>query len=157
MRFIYVPLVIMLSCSILTMLINDQTISYGNFGTNYTADNQTGTQTINGTETTYGTEDYSLTAEFDLGAGILVVVAGSLILVIVLGVTVLGSGMKEYTVRTVYTCVVLYALWFLVSVLGIVGLSTIPIFGYLTYFVLTLFYSLGCISEVSGTGTGGRG
>lgn len=149
----------MFTFALMTQLVdqNDMTGAYGFANQTSNQASLTGTQVINGSSTTYGTESYTFEANFNQAEGLIVIIVASIALVVVLGITVLGSGMKEISVKTIYLSMVLYSIWLLLSVLGIEGISSIPFFGYITYFILTLFYSLGCIAEVSGTGTGGRG
>lgn len=116
--------------------------------------NTSGDITVNGSTSTFDGGTGGIFS-FDLftGDGLLVVL---LLLVgagILLGISVFGSGLSEFSQNLVIKSVAFFGLW---SALVLFSSDVITegtgIYGILIYFGLTLMYGIGFVSDVSGSG-----
>lgn len=129
-----------------------------NENTLYTFDNGTTTwsspdawnTTLNGTDTSYEIEDWSINASFDLQTGVLALVIIMIAIGVVVGFNVVGSGPNSQATKIIYTSLFFFTLWGLLSVFGLPAIIAVPIFGWVFYFFLTLFYSVGIIQQING-------
>lgn len=144
MKLIYIPLALLFFTAIYCQgfaLSGSNSLSYDEFS---------GTLNDTGDESTLTVEGYDVDVGFDAQDGILVFVVSMVAITCVAGITVMGSGLKEISVKVLYITVSLFGVWGLVSLFAVGGLTAIPIFGSFFYFILTLVYGLGVFQLVSG-------
>lgn len=116
--------------------------------------NTSGDITVNGTTSTFDGGTGGIFS-FDLftGDGLLVVLLVLVAAAILLGISVFGSGLSEFSQNLVLKSVGFFGLW---AALVLFSSSIITngtgIYGVLIYFGLTLMYGVGFISDVSGSG-----
>lgn len=81
-------------------------------------------------------------------AGIVAILLIAIAVGIVAGITVLGSGISEYSQSIIFVTTVYLAVWGLLSI-GILDLTgQIPVVSNLLWIFLTLLYTLGVVQEV---------
>lgn len=151
MKLILLPLILLAFSAVMTQMIVAEEY-YTTTSTSYNVDPALGNQTIDGTPQTMDIEGYGVSAGFDLETGVIAVVIVVMAIGVVAGITVLGSGLSDVSVSIIYKSVMFYTLWLLLSVFGLEGITTVPIFGWVFYFFLTLVYSLGVVQQIQGSG-----
>lgn len=157
MRFIYVPLVIMVATAIMTQTMAITNFAYYNTNSTFTnSTNWGGSQILNDSSSDLQVEGYNLSIGFDTTNGVIVILISTIALAVLLGITVVGSGLADKSVEIAWKSIAYFSLWTMISLLGTEGLFSIPFFGAMTFFIMTLFYTLGVYGEV-GSGSGGRG
>lgn len=89
---------------------------------------------------------------FSMGTslGIIGLVVAVIALAAVVGLKIVGSGIGEFSSRTIVIATGFITLWGLFSILAIGGITSIPIIGTIFYFVLTGAYSIGVLDAVGG-------
>lgn len=127
-----------------------QIYTYGSVNLS-TSDTQTqeliGNQTLNEEESELELEQGSLSLDFDMTTGLVAVIIGGIALGLI-GIKVLGSGLDSFSVKIIWNGIVFYGLWAIFSVLAFNPIASIPFFGMLLWFFLTLFYSLGVFGKM---------
>lgn len=81
------------------------------------------------------------------------VVIGTIALVSVIGIQILGSGESEISIYVVVMFTALLSFWAILSLGALPLITSIPNFGAIFYVILTLMYTVGCFNTVSGGGT----
>lgn len=105
--------------------------------------------TEGGESTTMEMEGYEMTAGFDARTGALVWLIGLVALGAVAGITVLGSGLKEFSIKLIVKVVGYYAFWFLISVFAMDAFGFMPFaMGWILYLVITVIFSFGVLEQV---------
>lgn len=124
------------------------------FGENYDLSESNSTsqelianQTLNGTSQELEIEEGSLDLSFDMTVGLVVIILGAIALGLI-GLNVLGSGLSDFSVKIIWNGIVYYGLWAVFSVLAITVILSIPYFGALLWFFLTMIYSLGVFGNM---------
>lgn len=89
---------------------------------------------------------------FSMGTslGIIGLLVAVIALSAVVGLKIVGSGIGEFSARTIVIATGLITLWGLFSVLAMDGVTSIPIFGSIFYFVLTGIYAIGMFQAIGG-------
>lgn len=143
MRLIILPLGLLIFSAFFAqgLMLSGESRSFSDSG-------YSGTQNDTGEESTLTVEGYDVSLGFDAEGGFLAYVLVVVTVGVVAGITVLGSGIKEFSVKVLYTTVALYGVWLLFSVIGIETLSSIPVFGWALWFILTVVYGLGVFQQV---------
>lgn len=144
MKLIYLPLALLL----FTALFNYGFSMSGNSGVS--GDAISGSQNLTGSVDDLEVEGYSVNIGFGAENEIMTFVIAMVIVGAVAGITVLGSGIKEISVKIIYTSVAFFGLWLLISLFSVPSLEAIPVFGWALYFVLTLVYGLGVFQQING-------
>lgn len=154
MRLIIVPLAIIIFASLFSTVITmaeSDVFGLGDtfYGRFYSGDVISGgNSTLDGTTQRYDSDVAPVQAEFSSAFGALVAVTVTVAMIAVAGVTVVGSGIKEISVKALGLSAFYYGMWGVFSVLGSRMLNAIPIFGVLLYILLTIVYSLGVIEAI---------
>lgn len=134
-----------------TMMVSGGEELIFNATSNYTATNSSSmsaTLVEGGEETDVEVEGYEVTAGFDAVGGALFWLIGLVALGVVAGISVLGSGIKEYSVRLLVKVVGYYAFWMLVSFFAREAFSFFPMgFGWVLYLVMTVMFSFGVMEQ----------
>jgi hypothetical protein len=146
--FIIIPLLILVLLTTFYTLYQIQPISIPS-STIHNQTDITGNPIVNGTSTTYeqAGNQYNITLTDTLG--IMAIIAVIEIIATIAGINVLGSGLSDTSVMIIYKSAGLTIIWSVFSVTGIQVLNLIPYsFGLLLYFVFTLVYAYGVITEV---------
>lgn len=95
-------------------------------------------------------EGYGLTVGFDAVNGALVWLVSLTAVAVVAGISVLGSGLKEFTVKYLVITVGYFSFWGIVSVFAIEAYNCFPFgFGWMFYLFITVMYSFGVLEAVS--------
>lgn len=89
---------------------------------------------------------------FSMGTslGIIGLVVAVIALAAVVGLKIVGSGIGEFSSRTIVLATGFVTMWGLFSVLAIGGITSIPLFGSVFYFFLTGLYTIGVLDIVGG-------
>ena len=127
-----------------------QLYTYGSVdlsGSGAQTQNIAGGQTLNETETDIEVAGGSLSLDFTMTAGLVVIIIGAIVLSLI-GLQVLGSGLDGFSVKIIWNGIVYYGLWSVFSVLAFNPINSIPIFGLLLWFFLTLFYTFGVFGKM---------
>lgn len=109
-----------------------------------------GNQTLDEVEYELGTEAFSSGVSITLGTGIFALMVSSVAFAGILGITVMGSGLAEFSIMAIFRWASCYGLWFIFSVSAVALFMTIPFFGLPLYFLLTFFYSFGVLETMRG-------
>jgi hypothetical protein len=87
--------------------------------------------------------------------GLWAMIAGFAVLVGVVGLRVFGSGISEASVNSLISLAIYTALWLIFAVLSFPLVSEIELLGSLSWFVLTVLYTVGVLQTLgSGTPSG---
>lgn len=86
--------------------------------------------------------------------GLIVIIVSAIVLGLI-GIKVLGSGLSDTSVKIIWNGLVYYGLWGIFSVFGVDALTSIPIFGLFTWFLLTFIYTLGIFQNMNVSSSGG--
>jgi hypothetical protein len=158
MKFLYFPLIVLIFVMFIVQAHGMQTLGTTNSFT-IDSDTFTGTQTQNQDTTSFSMSTTYGTFSPDLTNGIIAIIIALIAVGAVAGIRVLGSGISETSVRIIYNSVFFYALWGILSVFALNGanndgLNSLPFsIGYILWFLMTLFYSLGIVQQINGTGS----
>lgn len=141
-KLIVYPLMILLIVGAFYQLVN---VGSADFTYNETLaiDTVYGNQTINGSETEYTQNIDSGTFDVDMTTGLVVLIIGLVVIGVVAGIKVLGSGLDSFSVKLIYKATTYFGLWSMFSVFSIGFFTAIPYFGLLFWFGLTTVFSLG--------------
>lgn len=115
---------------------------------------QTGNHTIDGTPETMDVEGYEINPEFSFQTGIIALIIVMIAVGVIAGIHVLGSGLSDTSINVIYKSVFFYSVWILLSVFGYPAINSVPVFGWILYFTLTLLFSLGVVEQIQGTSMG---
>lgn len=146
MRLILIPVILMIFSSVLY-----QSIALGvtdeHFGADFRTyyDNQTGSGVLdNGTEVQLGVDDTDVTVGFDVTTGVFALFIAVVAVAVVSGITVLGSGLKEVSVKMIIKGVMFYGLWAIISLYGVEGYALMPMgIGWIIYLIYTCVFTIG--------------
>lgn len=105
------------------------------------------TQIQNGTEANLELEGASLNLDFGMTIGLIAVIAGAIALGLI-GINVFGSGLSDFSVKIIWNGIVFYGLWSVFSVFAFNAIISIPLFGLMFWFILTVVYSLGVFGRM---------
>jgi len=83
---------------------------------------------------------------FWMALGIIIAIV---IVIILLGITILSSGIKEISIKMGSSIVLYISLWIFVSVYAFYYIFNIYIWGIFIYIVLTFMYSMGVINQIT--------
>lgn len=144
MKLIYIPLALLMFTAVFM-----QGFALAG-GSSLSSDDFSATLNDTGDESTLTVEGYDVEVGFDAQDGILVFVVSMVAVAVVAGITVVGSGLKEISIKVLYVTVALFGVWGLISLFAVGGLTAIPVFGSVFYFILTLVYGLGVFQMVGG-------
>lgn len=152
MKYILLPLAILIFCMFLTQAHNFQIMATGTsqIGTG----SYSGSQILNGATSSFSTGTKYGTFSSGATNGILAVIIAMIAVGVVIGIRVLGSGISDTSVMIIYKSVTFYAIWGICSVYAVNGLnndglSSLPLgFGNILFFLLTLVFSLGVLQNI---------
>ena len=142
-KMIMYPLILLLFLGVFYQLIN---FSQADFSYNETLTVQgiNASQFINGTETAFVSDIDSGVFDINMVSGFLVLITGLVVVGVVAGIRILGSGLSEYSVDLIHKSVVYYGIWGVLSAVAYGVFLTFPYnFGVLLWFGLTFVYTLG--------------
>lgn len=142
-KMIMYPLILLLFLGVFYQLIN---FSQADFSYNETLTVQgiNASQFINGTETAFVSDIDSGVFDINMVSGFLVLIIGLVVVGVVAGIRILGSGLSEYSVDLIHKSVVYYGIWGVLSAVAYGVFLTFPYnFGVLLWFGLTFVYTLG--------------
>lgn len=149
MKLLVIPLVLLAFCAVMTQMIVAESYSFDYVDT-VSVDPALANQTIDGSPQTMDIEGYSVDASFDLQTGVIALIIVMIAIGVIAGVQVLGSGLSDFSVSVIYKSVFFYSVWLLLSLFGTPSMFSVPIFGVVFYFFLTLVYSLGVVQQIQG-------
>lgn len=154
MKLILIPLLILIMFATLNQLLplGSQTINFTS-STATSAYNITGNQTLDSVTYELSNVGASTVWDVNMTAGIIALIIALVAVGVAAGITVLGSGLSNFSVQLIYKSATYYGLWGVFSALGFVGFSSIPIFGLMLWLVLTLIYSVGFFQTLNVGGT----
>lgn len=113
------------------------------YTTTLEAINQEGNQTLTGSTDTLTQETQSTEFSINMQTGIIALIIGLVIIGVLAGIRVLGSGLSEYSVKLIYKSSTYYGLWGIFSVLSYNCFQELPFFGIFLWLGLTIVYSMG--------------
>lgn len=88
-----------------------------------------------------------------LAGGFTAIMVSVVGLAALIGLQVFGSGENAYDVKLIATVTFFSLLWALVSAVGVSTVTSVPVFGWLMYLLLSFAYFLGVWGEVNSGGT----
>lgn len=112
----------------------------------------TGNQTINEETSQYTGDSTQAVFNIDMVTGLIALIIALVVVGVVAGIRVLGSGLSEHSVKLIYNSTVYYGLWFLFSALAFTAFNSIPTYGIFLWLGMTLIYSLGFFQTINGSG-----
>lgn len=148
MKLYYLPLMLIIICSVFNQIYQntdftgyseDISISGGDWQVN---------QTINGSDTYLGWDIGAFTIEFDLETSMIAVLASFIIVAVIVGLNILGSGMTDFGGRALYKSLMFMGIWTLFTTLSSEMFFSIPLLGIFLYFFITFVYGLGIVEEI---------
>lgn len=152
MRLLYLPLGLLILTALFTSYFRlasaDDDVGIMNLTDSVTG-SISGNQTLTGSEDSLNLEDYDVDLAINFQDGLIAVVVGLIAIGVTAGITILGSGLAEYSVMILFKTIGYYSIWILFSTIGIDGFVIIPFFGWMVYFFLTVVYSLGIMESIS--------
>lgn len=106
-------------------------------------------QTVDGSEKDGpGVEEYEVNI-WGTG-GMLILLGAAIAIVVVAGITVLGTGLSGLSQSILFLSVFYLGIWAMLSVAILNYVSGIPLFGMFFYLCITILYTIGFASEVTG-------
>jgi len=142
-NLILYPLVLLLFLSVFYQLIYFESADL-TYNETLTVQGVNASQYINGTETEFVSDIDSGFFDINMVTGFLVLVLGLVVVGVVAGIRILGSGLSEYSVNLIHKSVVYYGIWGVLSAIGYGVFLTFPYgFGVILWFGLTFVYTLG--------------
>lgn len=139
---IYLPLGVLLICAFIVLI-------FGNSFSFYSSESSIESiSVINGTITIKEVE-YGLNFGISIQEGILSLIIGITAVVVLLGLTVLGTGLNDETVRIVSTITIYIALWTFFSTFTY-DLFLLVDYLWTVYWFFTFLYAFGVISKITG-------
>jgi len=150
-KFIYYPLILLFMITVFTQLINIGSLDFDYEGSQ--EQGLEGSQTLNAETSTLELESGSLSLDYTLSTGIIIITVSAIALGLI-GLNVFGSGLSSFSVKIIWNGIVFYGLWLIFSVTGFNFFSSIPHYvGAVFWIGLTLVYSLGVFEKM---GSGGE-
>lgn len=137
------PLFVLTVLTIISMVSGNSLI-----GTSY-SDTSGGSIIVNGSESTVYVEN-AMTIDVSVLAGIIALIIVIVVLVAIIGLQIVGSGLNSESVRAIFLGTVYTSLWVFLSFLSAGFIFSILYFGALIYLLLTIFYVIGVIRNLSG-------
>lgn len=113
-------------------------------------DSQTGNLTENENTTTIQTQEQNAVFDINMITGLIALIISLIVVGVIAGIRVLGSGLSEKSVTLIYNSTVYYGLWGIFSALSFQAFNSIPIVGLFTWLIMTLIYSLGFFKTTHG-------
>jgi hypothetical protein len=136
-----------------SMLINSQ--SNVNFSTSDSSTiTMSGNQTLDNDTSQLSQEQTNAVFNIDMTTGLIALIIVLVVVGVVAGIRVLGSGLSSYSVMLIHKSTVYYGLWGVFSAFSFGLFLGIPIFGVLIWFALTLVYSIGFFSTLNSSESG---
>lgn len=151
MKYIIIPMAVIISLFLFGLFYNGQTINK-TMDNSYTTTDLNGTFTEDGEEKSLSTEGTEYQFAINESQGIIAIVIAVSVIGSLIGIRVLGSGLSETTVKILYNTIFFYGVWGLFSALSLQWFLIIPIGGWIVYFVLTGMLSFGIVQQINGTG-----
>lgn len=149
MRYIIIPMAIIITLFIFGLFYNDQTFDQ-NLLSGYNSSAINGTFTEGGTEKSLATEGDEYDFAINETQGIIAIIIAVSVVGSIIGIRVLGSGLSEKTVTILYNTIFFYGVWALFSAFSLTLLLLIPIGGWIIYFILTAMLSFGIVQQING-------
>jgi len=137
-------LMILIILSFLSIILGENFISSS---VNVLVDN---ISILNGTTSTYEVPQETVVFIIDPIAGGIAIIIAIGIIAAVLGVTVLGSGLNQASVRIILLIGAYTEIWILLSGLSANLIKSIEVFGVIIYIGLTLGYIIGVVQKITG-------
>lgn len=150
-KFMIIPLAIMIFMAVFTQALafGEIVIVNGTLVDPIEFENLTANITEGGTPTEVGVEGYTIDVGFDYATGVIVLLISAVAVAIIAGITAVGSGLKEISVKIIFKTSIYLGIWALFSAFGLSGLTIIPLFGWMLYFLLTISYVIGVTGEIA--------
>lgn len=145
-NYIVLPIIIMFMIGIFSQFYYSSAIDISSEGLSQSQTLQ-GNQTLTGEESELVLDEGSLSLDFTMTIGLVAIIAGAIALGLI-GMNVLGSGLSAFSVKIIWNGIVYYGLWAIFSVLGFNAINSLPLFGLLFWFILTLCYTFGVFSKM---------
>jgi len=150
-NLILYPLVLLLFLSVFYQLVYFESTDL-TYNETLTVESVNASQFINGTETAYLSDVDAGRFDINMTSGFLALVLGLVVVGVVAGVRILGSGLSEYSVNLIHKSVVYYGIWGVLSVISYGVFLTFPFgFGIVLWFGLTFIYTLGFFQTLQAT------
>lgn len=112
-----------------------------------------GNQTINEEQSQYTGEAQDAVFDVNMTTGIIALIIGLVVVGVVAGIRILGSGISEHSVKLIYNSTTYYGLWGIFSALAFPVFLEVQSgtgFGLFLWLGLTLVYSLGFFETLHG-------
>jgi hypothetical protein len=132
------------------MLVSTNTIDFSYSSTQTTT--VEGNQTLNGEQTYLQQQNGNVVFNIDMVTGLIILIISLVVVGVLAGIRVLGSGLSSYSVQLIHKATVYYGLWSIFSVFSFTAFLIIPNFGIFAWFILTLIYSLGFFKTLDSGG-----
>lgn len=111
------------------------------------AENITTTGNVNQSSTSYDISDIGATFYIDEFAGALVIIIAIMIIAVIIGLNIFGSGLSDRSVKIVSTGLTYYGIWTIFSILSYPLIVSIETVGVLIYICLTIIFTIGLVQK----------
>ena len=105
---------------------------------------------VNGTSSTFVVEGQDFVFSIDPVTGFIASLIVIVSLASILGLSVLGSGLSDASVRVMIMIITYSSIWATLSILSYPLIASIEIFGALMYVVITIAYAVGVVQKIDG-------
>jgi len=111
------------------------------------AENISGSGYVNESSTSYDISNIGATFYIDEFAGALVIIIAIMIIAVIVGLQIFGSGLSEQSVKIISIGITYYGIWSIFSVLSYELIISIEVVGVLIYIVLTVLFTVGLVQK----------
>ena len=111
------------------------------------AENIDGSGLVNGTSTDYDISNIGATFYIDEFAGAVVIIIAIMIIAIIVGLNIFGSGLSDRSVKILTTGLAYYGIWTIFSILSYDLIISIEVIGVLLYITLTIVFTIGLVQK----------
>lgn len=150
-KLILYPLIILMFVGAYYQLINSQ--SYVGFSMTSSASYSASGEQILGETTNVLTQEatYQIYG-INVMTGFVIFITVFVIIGVLAGIKVLGSGLSTYSVMLIHKSAVYWGLWTIFSSFSLASFLSIPLFGAFMWFLLTLLYAVGFFQTLGSSG-----
>lgn len=104
---------------------------------------------VNESSSSYDISDIGATFYIDEFTGALVIIIAIMIIAVIIGLQIFGSGLSDQSVKILSIGITYYGIWSIFSVLSYELIISIEVIGVLLYIVLTIVFTIGLIKKFS--------
>lgn len=113
------------------------------------SENLTAVGTTNQTTESFSISNIGATFYIDEFQGAIVIIIALLIIAVIIGLNIFGSGLSDQSVRIITLGLVYYGIWSIFSVLSYTLIVSIEVIGALVYIILTVMFTIGLIQKIA--------